>query len=59
MYVAKAYVRMTIPVDDMSLDGIRLYNKAGQHVSYPHLTGTYDSGDEVFVPIFLGTTKST
>ena len=57
MYVAKAYVLMTIPVDDMSLDGIRLYNKAGQHVSYPHLTGTYDSGDEVFVPIFLGTTE--
>ena len=57
LYVAKAYVRMTIPVDDMSLDGIRLYNRAGQHVSYPYLTGTYDAGDEVYVPIFPATTE--
>ena len=54
LYIAKAYVRMTIPVDGMSLDGIRLYNKAGQHVSYSHLTGTYNSGDEVYVPVFVG-----
>ena len=57
VYVAKAYVRMTIPVDDMSLDGIRLYNKAGQHVSYPYLTGTYNAGDEVFIPVFVGATE--
>ena len=57
LYVAKAYVRMTIPVDDMSLDGIRLYNKAGQHVSYSYLTGTYNAGDEVYVPIFLGSSE--
>ena len=57
LYIAKAYVRMTIPVDDMSLDEIRLYNDAGQHVSYSYLTGTYNAGDEVYVPIFLGATE--
>ena len=57
LYVAKAYVRMTIPVDDMSFDEIRLYNKAGQHVSYSYLTGTYNAGDEVYIPIFLGSSE--
>ena len=57
LYVAKAYVRMSIPVDDMSLGGIRLYNDAGQYVSYPYLTGTYNAGDEVYVPIFPATTE--
>ena len=54
LYIAKAYVRAAIPVDGMSLDAIRLYNKAGQYVSYSYLTGTYDAGDEVFIPVFLG-----
>ena len=54
LYVAKAYIRMTVPVDDMSFDAIRLYNKAGQHISYSYLTGTYNAGDEIYVPIFLG-----
>ena len=57
LYVVRAYVKMTIPVDGMSLDEIRLVNKVGQYVSYPYLTGTYDAGDEVYVPIFPATTE--
>ena len=51
---------MTVPVDDMSFDAIRLYNKAGQHISYSYLTGTYNAGDEIYVPdISWAQTKST
>ena len=51
LYVSRAYVRMTIPVDGTSLDGVRLAGQDGRHARYPYLVGTYGAGDEIFVPV--------
>ncbi len=53
LYVARAYVKLTVPVDGTSIDGVRLVGPLGQ-VDYPYLEGTYDSGDEVYAPVFPG-----
>ena len=52
LYVAKAYVKLTIPVDGTSLDGARLANGDGYYVSYPYLVKTYDAGNEVYIPVY-------
>ena len=54
LYVAKAYVKLTIPVDGTSLGGVRLANGDGHYVSYPYLVKTYDAGDEVYIPVYPG-----
>ena len=54
LYVSRAYVKMTIPVDGTSLDGVRLAGQDGRHVRYPYLVGVYGAGDEIFVPVFPG-----
>ena len=54
LYVAKAYVKLTIPVDGTSLDGARLANGDGYYVSYPYLVKTYDAGEEVHIPVYPG-----
>ena len=54
LYVAKAYVKLTIPVDGTSLDGARLANGDGHYVSYPYLVRTYDAGEEVHIPVYPG-----
>ena len=53
LYVAKAYVKMTFPVDGTKLDGARISGDRGS-VTYAYARGTYDAGDEVFIPIFPG-----
>ena len=52
LYVAKAYVKLAIPVDGTSLGGARLANGDGHYVSYPYLVKTYDAGDEVYIPVY-------
>ena len=52
LYVAKAYVKLTIPVDGTSLGGARLANGDGYYVSYPYLVKTYDAGNEVYIPAY-------
>ena len=54
LYVARAYVKLTVPVDDTEFGGARLVNEHGQAARYPYLAGTYGAGDEIYVPIFPG-----